>query len=186
MWANENRRLQYKIFGDVVTCETTYRTNLYNMPFGLFVGVNNHFQSIINAGVLVVDETEESFMWAFSEFLRMMVGVAPRTVLIDQNKAMELALNSIMPNTAHRWCKWPVLKKAKKTLGPLYSKKSDFSLEFHKVGNSMLTVDEFEEGWRMLLEKDKLQTHPYMTRLFEAGRSGRSHISKGRPVIKAR
>ena len=39
MWANGSSRLQYTFFEDVVTFDTTYRTNLYNMPFGLFVGV---------------------------------------------------------------------------------------------------------------------------------------------------
>jgi hypothetical protein len=39
-------RADYAKFGDVVTFDTTYRTNLYNLPFGLFVGVNNHFQTL--------------------------------------------------------------------------------------------------------------------------------------------
>ena len=43
MWATGNSRLQYNFFGDVITFDTTYRTNLYDMPFRLFVGVNNHF-----------------------------------------------------------------------------------------------------------------------------------------------
>lgn len=49
MWASGSSRLH----GDVITFDTTYSTNLYDMPSGLFVGVNNHFQSIILAGVLV-------------------------------------------------------------------------------------------------------------------------------------
>lgn len=46
MWATGSSRNQYIYFGDVVTFDTTYRTNLYDMSFGLFVGVNNHFQNI--------------------------------------------------------------------------------------------------------------------------------------------
>jgi hypothetical protein len=66
MWANGSSRMQYKYFGDVVTFDTTYRKNLYDMPFGLFVGVNNHFKSIILGGVLMRDEQTESFEWVFS------------------------------------------------------------------------------------------------------------------------
>jgi hypothetical protein len=56
MWVSGRSRDQYKCFGDVVTFDTTFRTNLYDMPFGLFVGVNNHFQSIIFVGVMMRDE----------------------------------------------------------------------------------------------------------------------------------
>ena len=43
MWTNGRSKKQYHHFGDVVTFDTTYKTNLYDMPFGFFVGVNNHF-----------------------------------------------------------------------------------------------------------------------------------------------
>lgn len=66
MWATNDSRMKYKLFGNVVTFGTTYRTNLYVMSFGLFVGVNNHFQSILLGGVLLGDEQVESFEWVFT------------------------------------------------------------------------------------------------------------------------
>ena len=78
LWTNGRSKLQYHNFGDVITFDTTYRTNLYDMPFGLFVGVNNHFQSIILGGVLMREEKIESFEWVFSEFIKMMGGKHPK------------------------------------------------------------------------------------------------------------
>jgi hypothetical protein len=65
----------------VVTFDTTYRTNQYNLPFGLFVGVNNHFQSIMFGGVLLTTEKVEDFEWAFSKFAEIMGGKQPHTIL---------------------------------------------------------------------------------------------------------
>ena len=59
LWSIEASRMQYRYFGDAITFDTSYRADLYDMPFGLFVGVNNHFQSIMFGGVLIRDETTE-------------------------------------------------------------------------------------------------------------------------------
>lgn len=84
MWARGSSRLHYTFLGDVIIFDTTYRINMYDMPFGLFVGVNNHFQSTILAGVLVCDEIAKSFEWVFTEFLRMMGDDPPVTILIGK------------------------------------------------------------------------------------------------------
>jgi hypothetical protein len=81
IWTNSRSKMQYACFGDVVTFDTTFCTNIYRMPFGLFVGVNNHFQSTIYVGVLMRDETEKSFEWVYREFLSLMGGKHPQTLL---------------------------------------------------------------------------------------------------------
>lgn len=81
LWCTDKNQIDYKHFGDVVTFDTTYRTNLYNLPFGIFVGVNNHFQSIIFGGVLLSHERTEDFEWTFKNFTAIMDGKQPETIL---------------------------------------------------------------------------------------------------------
>ena len=81
MWTNSRSRMQYEHFGDVVSFDTTFKTNRYDMPFGLFVGVNNHFQTVLLGGVLMTDEKIESFIWVFRELASVMGGQAPKTIL---------------------------------------------------------------------------------------------------------
>ncbi|XP_052209231.1 protein FAR1-RELATED SEQUENCE 5-like [Diospyros lotus] len=46
-WADNRCRQAYKEFGDVITFNTTYLTNKYDMPFAPFIGVNHHGQSTL-------------------------------------------------------------------------------------------------------------------------------------------
>ena len=42
---------------------------------------NNHFQSVVFGGVLLTTEKTEDFEWAFSNFVELMGGVPPTTIL---------------------------------------------------------------------------------------------------------
>lgn len=136
------------------------------MPFGMFVGVNNHFQSILYAGVLMRNETAESFEWVFKEFLNLMGGKAPITILTDQCKAMTNAIKEVFPKANHFLCKWHVFKDAPEELGPVYRRNGSFRKEFHYVINEMLTEDEFEMAWDDLLERYDLREHPFMVKTY--------------------
>nr|XP_040253250.1 protein FAR1-RELATED SEQUENCE 5 isoform X2 [Aegilops tauschii subsp. strangulata] len=167
LWCTGKNRQDYVHFGDVVTFDTTYKTNLYNMPFGLFVGVNNHFQSVIFGGVLMREETEVAFKWVFSTFVTIMDNKQPVTILTDQAQAMKGAIESALPEARHRWCKWHVLRDAKEKIGHVYNKFSGFKKQFHPLINDIMCVEEFEDRWSKLVEKYKLNNNDYMTRLFD-------------------
>lgn len=167
MWTSGRSRSLYQYFGDAVTFDTTYDTNIYKMPFGMFVGVNNHFQSVIFAGVLLTNETSVDFKWAFEEFIAMMGGKAPSTILTDQCLAMTIAIRENLKKTTHRWCKWHVLRRAGEALGHVHKAHKTFAGDFNKLVNHMLTIEEFENGWEHIISKYGLEDNPFMIRAYE-------------------
>lgn len=84
LWCTGKNQIDYQHFGDAVTFDTTYRRNLYNLPFEIYVGVNNHYQSIIFGGVLLSHERIENFEWAFKNFTDVMGGKHPETILTGE------------------------------------------------------------------------------------------------------
>uniref|UniRef100_A0A8R7U030 Protein FAR1-RELATED SEQUENCE n=1 Tax=Triticum urartu TaxID=4572 RepID=A0A8R7U030_TRIUA len=107
------------------------------------------------------DEQSESFEQVFREFVKMMGGKVPVTILTDQARAMEIAIENVWPETTHRWCE---------SLGYHHTKKSDFRAEFHRLVNDMLTIEDFEKGWVEIMKKYSLQSNTFLIQIFEVRR----------------
>ncbi|KAE8820271.1 hypothetical protein D1007_01689 [Hordeum vulgare] len=52
-------------------------------------------------------------------------------------------------------------------MGLLWSKKSDFKCEFHKMVHHMVSEKEFEDGWDAMLERYSLKKHPFLREIYE-------------------
>jgi len=73
-WSHASQRAEYKDFGDVITFDTTHKTNRKNMPLGMFVGANNNLKNVSFGQALLRDKTTESFKWLFETFKNCMGG----------------------------------------------------------------------------------------------------------------
>ncbi|XP_024041931.1 protein FAR1-RELATED SEQUENCE 5-like [Citrus clementina] len=111
------KKAAYKYFGDVITFDTTYLTNKYDMPFAPFVGVNHHGQSILLGCGLISREDTKIFTWLFEAWLSCMFDSPPLGIIIDQDRAMQKAIENVFPTTRHRWCLWHIMKKVPEKLG---------------------------------------------------------------------
>ena len=87
--------------------------------------------------------------------------------MVEQCAAMAKALQKVMPMTRHRWCRWHVLKKAKETLGPIYSKWKPFKHEFNNLIADVVSIDDFESEWEQIISKYKLKRNKFLNRLFK-------------------
>jgi hypothetical protein len=74
--------MDYKCFGDVVSFDTTFQTNKFEMPFAPFLGTNHRKQTIFFEATLLFDETIPLFIWLFKTFLSAMGGKHASTILL--------------------------------------------------------------------------------------------------------
>ncbi|XP_058219580.1 protein FAR1-RELATED SEQUENCE 5-like [Rhododendron vialii] len=165
LWADARSRAACKEFGDVVSFDTTYLVNKYDMPFAPFVGVNHHGQSILLGCGLISHEDTKSFSWLFRTWMTCMWGCAPKALITDQCMAMKNAIEEVFPHTRHRWCIWHILKKVPEKLGNCEERKS-ISPSLHNVVYDSLTIEEFEVAWDMFIKKYALQNNEWLHGLY--------------------
>ncbi|RLN30643.1 protein FAR1-RELATED SEQUENCE 5-like [Panicum miliaceum] len=111
-WSYASQRAEYRDFGDVVTFDTTYKTNMYSMPLAMFVGSNHQLQNVVFGQALLQDEQANTFEWLFGAFQNCISGSRdPRCILTDQDSAMAAAMKKVFKKTQHRLCRWHMLKK---------------------------------------------------------------------------
>jgi hypothetical protein len=168
-WADNRSREAYKEFGDVVTFDTTYLTNKYDMPFAPFVGVNHHGQSTLLGCGLVSNEDTYTFVWLFNTWLQCMEGQAPQGIITDQDRAMKNAIEIVFPNTTHRWCLWHILKKLPKKFGGRHDKQAIMTAISNAVYDTQ-TPEEFEDNWARLIEVFTLDGNEWLSGLYDERR----------------
>ncbi|XP_022860685.1 protein FAR1-RELATED SEQUENCE 3-like [Olea europaea var. sylvestris] len=88
-WADNRCRQACEEFSDIVTFDTTYLTNKYEMPFSPFVRVNHHGQSTLLGCGLLSNEDTRTFVWLFETWLECMHAQAPCGIITDQDRAMQ-------------------------------------------------------------------------------------------------
>ncbi|KAI8567773.1 hypothetical protein RHMOL_Rhmol02G0147700 [Rhododendron molle] len=164
-WADARSRAACKVFGDVVTFDTTYLVNKHDMPFAPFVGVNHHGQSILLGCGLISNEDTKSFSWLFETWKTCMWGCAPKAMITDQCMAMKNALEIVFPDTRHRWCIWHIMKKLPEKLNGCDAYENISSCMRKAVWNS-LTIEQFEDAWNGFIKKYELQSNPWLSGLY--------------------
>ncbi|CAH9129049.1 unnamed protein product, partial [Cuscuta epithymum] len=164
-WADSRCRYAYKDFGDVITFDTTYLTNRYDMPFAPFVGVNHHGQSSLLGCGLISNEDTQTFVWLFTAWLECMEGRAPMGIITDQDRAMQNAIQIVFPNTRHRWCLWHIMKKVPEKMGGITEKKEILDAIHESIYDSQY-IPQFEQSWNDMIQRYSLQDHEWLVVMY--------------------
>nr|XP_027064410.1 protein FAR1-RELATED SEQUENCE 5-like [Coffea arabica] len=159
--------IDYKFFGDVVTFDTTYKTNKEYRPLGVFVGFNQHRQIVIFGVALMYDETIDSFKWVFGTFLEAMCGKRPSTILTDQDHAMAATLSVVMPETFHGLCTFHMRRNFMIHLGNHYKENSDLPYMFGACMYEFEEMEQFNRVWEAMVKKHNLENNEWLSGLYK-------------------
>ncbi|XP_061357115.1 protein FAR1-RELATED SEQUENCE 5-like [Gastrolobium bilobum] len=108
-------------------------------------------RSLLLGCALLHDETEDSFVWLFEEWLRAMNGKHPVAIITDQDLAISNAVSKVFPNTKHRFCLWHIMKKFPEKLSHLYHDHASFKRHLNDCIWSFKSTQEFEDRWQRFL-----------------------------------
>jgi MULE transposase domain len=68
-WTDAKMLVDYALFDDMITFDTTFSTNKEYRSFGVFVGFNHFRKFMVFGAFLLNDESVEFFEWLFETFL---------------------------------------------------------------------------------------------------------------------
>ena len=165
-WADQRSRAAYKYFGDVITFDTIYLTNKYDMPFTPFVGVNHHGQSILLGCRLISHEDTETFTWLFKSWLLCMSNSPPIGIITEQDKAMQKVIANVFPTTRHQCCLWHKMKKVPEKLGAFKERECIISSLLSTVYDS-LSSNVFDEVWHDMMMVYNLWDNDWLNSLYK-------------------
>ena len=118
----------------------------------LVIVVDNNFQNLIIAAVLLEDETEATFTWVLQE-LKNSCDAFPIVLYSDANPALILSVRNNYPETRHLHCIFHIdLNLRKKLKGKLRDQFESFRSKFLVMRNS-LCPNKFEAQWNTLINE---------------------------------
>ncbi|CAO2828597.1 unnamed protein product [Amaranthus hypochondriacus] len=165
-WSYASSVEAYEMFGDAVVFDTTHRLTAFDMPLGIWVGINNYGMPCFFGCVLMREENLRSLSWALKVFLGFMNGQAPQTILTDQNMCLKEAVAVEMPTSKHALCIWLIVAKFPSWFNAVLGERyNEWKAEFYRLYN-LESIDEFELGWRDMVNSFGLHTNRHINNLF--------------------
>ena len=82
-WTDSLCKMNYDLYGDFMSFDTTFSTNIYGLPFAPIIGVDNHGSTVLFGVGLLKDEKIGSFKWLLSTFIEAMGGKEPKYIITD-------------------------------------------------------------------------------------------------------
>ncbi|XP_076906775.1 protein FAR1-RELATED SEQUENCE 11-like [Bidens hawaiensis] len=165
-WSYASSIQSYEVFGDAVVFDTTHKLNAFDMPLGIWVGMNNYGMPCFFGCALLREENLKSYLWASKAFLGFMNGKVPQTILTDQTSCVREAIATEMPSARHAYCIWLIVAKFPSWFNAVLGERyNEWKSEFYRLYN-MESIEDFEMGWRDMVNSFGLHTNRHISSLF--------------------
>ncbi|XP_020272197.1 protein FAR1-RELATED SEQUENCE 5-like [Asparagus officinalis] len=165
-WADVIGRRNYDVFGDVISFDSTYSTNKYNIRFVPFTGLDNYKKCVVFVAGLIAKEDIDNYVWIFDVFMKCMIR-EPKCIVTDQCPAMKQAIPTVFREAHHCLCMWHIMKKFNQKLEKYISKMDDFK---RKINALIWSIDidpaTFEVGWKDVMKEFKLESNEWLCELY--------------------
>ena len=136
-WMTSDQVNLWLKYYDVVINDNTARTNQYQMPFGVFVIIDNKGKTRLVCQVLASDKTLETHIWIL-ECIRRATEQALIVMFTDADPALDAAIPIVFPETYPAHCIFHIAQNLLKNLkAKLGEKWADFIKQFYQYRNSL-------------------------------------------------
>ncbi|XP_025704067.1 protein FAR1-RELATED SEQUENCE 5-like [Arachis hypogaea] len=162
LWSDGISQLDYRLFGNVIAFDATYKKNKYSCPLVIFSGVNHHNQTIIFAAALIADETTDTYIWLLCQLMFAMRGKTPTSIITDGAMAIRNALRDVFPEVRHRLCAWHLIRNATSNVG-----NPSFTSKFRKIMLGDYEIPVFKRKWVQLIEEFGIEDKPWVINMYE-------------------
>src|SRR5690349_7871491 len=98
-WMSPSQRSLYRRYRDVVLSDNTFKTNRFGMPFNAIVIVDNSGKNRLVGCSLVSGEHTKDYEWILRQLLMANDNLAPHTIIVDDDHAMEAACAKVIGHT---------------------------------------------------------------------------------------
>ncbi|KAL6653060.1 hypothetical protein ACP70R_011985 [Stipagrostis hirtigluma subsp. patula] len=166
-WTDARARLDYALYGDFISFDTTYSTTECNMPFAPLIGINGHGKTIVFGCALLENDKAETISWLFRTFLDVMDGKKPSIILTHQDSAMQQSIADVFPTVFHRFSMWHVMREAAAEFGGFMVNRSGMEGQLTSLITDSLTTEEFEVGWKAMVEKYTAELNAHLKLMYE-------------------
>ncbi|GJY75500.1 FAR1-related sequence 5-like protein [Tanacetum coccineum] len=139
---------------------------MYNMKFVPFIGIDNHGKCVTLGSGMLLHEDTKSYTWLLNAFMTAF-SHEPTMIVTDQDGAMKRAIEAVFKKAKHRLCMWHIMQKIPSKICREIYDETNFKERFDKIiWNMFIEPLKFEEKWSELIKDFGLQSHKWLTKMF--------------------